>query len=313
MMDKIFISLVGYRDNDLENTVKDIYNKSINKESLYFSLVSHEDEDTELNFSFLNSSQYSYTKINYKIATGVCSARHMANSLLSNEYKYFMQTDAHSRIIPEWDIKMIDLYQKCSTKWGSDYLFTKYAHGFLFNWDLGDYVAEVDYGNKLLQKTYAHWDPSDNIWKLDSEDLIDHEFGDEVYTFAANCVFGSASAMMKIPYDPYIMFFGEEITLGVRAYINDIKLVSPPINFIWTNYDRNNGGRKGTIWSDNPLWKTINDYSKKRIDAFFHCQNLGIYGISDIQKYKELQKLIGLDFESPSYLPKIERSFNETN
>jgi hypothetical protein len=300
-MEKIFISLAGYRDEDIRNTAKDLYDKADNKESLFFSIVSHEDEDMILDFSFLSDEQYSYKKIDYRIATGVCSARHMANSLLSDKYKYFFQTDAHSRVVVSWDTTMINLYKKCSVKWGEDYLFTKYPHGFLFNWDLGDYVAEINYDNHLLQKTYPVWDQYDTVWKLSSEDLVDKEYGDEVYTYAANCVFGSAKSMMKIPYDPYIMFFGEEITLGVRAFVNDIPLVSPPINFLWTNYDRKNGGRKGTLWSDNDKWEIIGHESKKRIDSFFHCKDLGVYGISNVDKYRELQSILSLDMESPNY------------
>ena len=301
-MDKIFVSLAGYRDADIRNTAKDLYDRAINKDALYFSIVSHQDFDMFLDFSFLDKSQYSYKKIDYRLATGVCSARHMANSLLSDDYKYFMQTDAHSRVVDGWDEKIISLYKYCSSKWGEDYLFTKYPHGFLFDWSAGDYVPVINYNNPVLQKTYPVWDKYDTVWKLDNEPLIDTDFGDEVYTFAANCVFGSAKSMMKIPYDPYIMFFGEEITLGVRAFLNDVKLVAPPLNFLWTNYDRENGGRKGTIWSDNSMWKVINNASKQRIDDFFHCKNLGIYGISNIDKYRELQSRLSLDMESPIYI-----------
>ena len=48
--DNIFISLAAYRDPDLVNTVKSFYENANNKERLFFSLVSHEDENNVFDF-----------------------------------------------------------------------------------------------------------------------------------------------------------------------------------------------------------------------------------------------------------------------
>ena len=64
-MDKIFVSLAGYRDADIRNTAKNLYDRAINKDALYFSIVSHQDFEMFLDFSFLDKSQYSYKKIDY--------------------------------------------------------------------------------------------------------------------------------------------------------------------------------------------------------------------------------------------------------
>jgi hypothetical protein len=305
-MDKIFISIAAYRDPDLVNTVKSFYDNAYNRDSLFFSLVSHEEEDNILDFSFLPKNQYSYQKIDYRLAQGVCSGRYLANSLLSSDYKYFMQTDSHSRVIKNWDLEVIKCYIKCKNKWGNDFLFTKYPHGFNFDWSLGDYIAVLPENNNTLHKVVPVWDDFESLYLLEWKELEDTEFGDLVYGFAANCVFGSAVAMLKIPYDPFLYFHGEEITLGVRAYINDVPLVSPPINFLYTNYDRENG-KRNFHWEDDISWSIRDKYSRIRINNIFKKKNLGIFGLNDLNKYEELQKNSGIDFENKTHIKNIYR------
>lgn len=302
-MDKIFVSIAAYRDPDLINTVKSFYDNAKYKDLLFFSLVSHEEKNNIFDFSFLPKNQYSYQKIDYRLAEGVCSGRHLANSLLSEKYKYFMQTDSHSRVIKDWDEFVINYYNKCKVKWGEDFLFTKYPQHFTFDWDNGDYLAKITEVD-TLHKIAPIWDEPESLYLLQWENVRDLEFGDLVYGFAANCTFGSSKAMLKIPYDPYLYFHGEEITLGVRAYVNQVPLVSPPINFLYTNYDRENG-RRNFHWEDDEEWHIKDKYSRHRIDQLFHCEDLGIYGINNIELYNKLQSESGLNFQDRCYIKPI--------
>ena len=95
----------------------------------------HEGEEIDFDFSFIPYEQISYQQIDYRLADGACSGRHLANSLLSEKYKYFLHTDSHSRAKQDWDEMLISEYIKCSVKWGEEYIFTKYPHGFTKEWD----------------------------------------------------------------------------------------------------------------------------------------------------------------------------------
>ena len=111
-LDKIFVSLAAYRDPDLINTVKSFYNNAKHKDRLFFSLVSHEGDETNFDFSFIPAEQINYMKIDYRLADGACSGRHLANSILSTKYKFFLHTDSHSRASEHWDELLITHFNK---------------------------------------------------------------------------------------------------------------------------------------------------------------------------------------------------------
>lgn len=304
-MEKIYIGLASYRDHDLINTIKSFYNNAACPSRLFFSIVSYEDEnqDAPLDLSFIPEEQYSYQRVDHKLALGACKSRHLANSLLTEEYTYFVQADAHSRLFEMWDEIAIWHYKRCSEKWGEDYLFTKYPLAYEINWDgelnVGDnYLSSPDY----LGKVVPEW--QNNLWLLTHANLQDYVFGDLSIGFSANCVFGSSKAMLKIPYDPFLYFSGEEPTLGVRAYVNGVNLVSPPFNFMWTNYSRDNGRRRQQ-WDDDANWWVLDRYSRNRQADFYSGKNLGIYGITDLDKYRELQDTHGYKFGDPELIAKI--------
>lgn len=303
-MDKIFISLAAYRDPDLFNTVKSFYNNAKYKDRLFFSLVSHEEEnECNFDFSFIPNDQINYIKIDYRLADGACSGRHLANSLLSDKYKYFLHTDSHSRAKENWDELLINCYNKCKNKWGEEYIFTKYPHGFTIEWDENGIGTDIiNYENESMYKVIPVWDDVEHLYLLRWKDLEDLEYGDKAYGFCANFAFGSSNAFMKAPYDPYMYFLGEEITLGIRLTLKGSTLVAPPINAIWTNYDRDNGHRN-FHWRDNVIWGIRDKFARYRVNDIFHGKDLGIYGIQDnMDQYKELQKEMGLDFEGKLHI-----------
>jgi hypothetical protein len=304
-VEKIYIGLASYRDHDLINTIKSFYNNAACPSRLFFSIVSYEDsaQDTPLDLSFIPEEQYSYQRVDYRLALGACKSRHLANSLLTEEYTYFVQADAHSRLFEMWDEIAIWHYKRCSDKWGEDYLFTKYPPAYEVKWEgdvnVGDvYLSSSNY----LGKVVPEWQTS--LWLLTHSELEDSVFGDLSIGFSANCVFGSARAMLKIPYDPFLYFSGEEPTLGVRAYVNGVNLVAPPFNFMWTNYNRENGRRKQQ-WDDDNDWWVLDKYSRNRQADFYSGKNLGIYGITDLDKYRELQETHGYKFGDPELIAKI--------
>ena len=305
-MEKIYISLASYRDHDLIKTIRSFYVNAACPSRLFFSIVSYEDDvvDKPLDLSFLPEDSYSYQKLKPRLALGACKSRHLANSLLTEEYTYFVQADAHTRVCEMWDEVAISNYKRCIEKWGTDYLFTKYPLAYELKWE-GDTNTDVFLSNpEYLGKVVPAWEG--DLWLLRHSEVQDTVFGDLSIGFSANCVFGSSKAMLKIPYDPFLYFSGEEPTLGVRAYVNGVNLVAPPFNFMWTNYNRENG-RRPQHWDDDKDWWIYDAYSRNRQADFYAGKNLGIYGITNAEKYQELQDKHGYRFGDPELIEKIKR------
>ncbi len=302
-MDKIFVSLAAYRDPDLINTVRSIYTKATHKDRLFFSLVSHEGEECNFDFSFIPKHQLSYQKIDYRLADGACSGRHLANSLLSKQYKYFLHTDSHSRVADGWDETLIDTYNRLSCVWGDLLILTKYPHGFTFDWDNGG--VEKFSTDEDFYKAGPIWREAEQLYLLEWEPLEDKVNGDKAYAFCANFAFGSSEAFMRAPYDPYIYFLGEEISLGIRLILNGVTLIAPPVNVLWTNFDRDNG-RINFHWIDNQLWGVRDAQSRVRLAQLFRGEDLGVYGIQDhMEGFAKLQKEMGLNFDDKDFVKNV--------
>jgi len=300
--DLVFVSFASYDDHDLIRTVKNCYEQALSKKRLFFSIVSHEKENNIFDFSFIPEDQINYIKLPLQVATGPCNTRHMANSILTTKYKYFLQGDSHSRFIQNWDEKIIFAYNKASAAWGEDFLFTRYPSLFELDWSDPDNVKDKIVPQNELYKTKLIWERKNKMWVSGWEKYEGSEFGEKVIPFNACCVFGSANAMMKIPYDLYIVdLMGEEATMSVRAYVNKVPLIAPPLNFMYTNFSRSNSNR-GEHWVYDEQ-KTIRDkVSNKRLNDFFHGKIKGIYGIDDMTLYEEYQKEVGEDFINRDYL-----------
>jgi hypothetical protein len=110
---------------------------------------------------------------------------------------------------------------------------------------------------------------------------------------------------MRAPYDPYIYFLGEEISLGIRLILNGVTLIAPPVNVLWTNFDRDNG-RRNFHWIDNQLWGVRDAQSRVRLAQLFRGEDLGIYGIQDhMEGFAKLQKEMGLNFDDKDFVKNV--------
>jgi hypothetical protein len=294
LTDKIFVSIASYRDPDLINTIKSIYYNAKNKEKIFFSIVCYEKDNAFEDISFIPQDQYIYNKIDYTLADGTCHSRHLANSYLNNSFKYFLQIDSHTRVSKDWDEIIINEYERCKEKWGERYIFSRYASSFIkdkagneffFPTATFDDVSSIpDNIDIRYTKLSIVWDSTENLWRSCGVPMEDYEWGEESYALSAHLIFCSSELMLEVPYDPYLYFLGEEVTLAIRFYTKGIKVVSLPVDILYHNYDRSNY-KRDYHWTDNLNWKIRDSFSRERLNQFFSCQNLGPYGILDKDKY----------------------------
>ena len=111
-MDKIFISIASYRDPDLINTIKNCYDNALNKEQLFFSILSQAEDVEHPDLSFIPSSQIRYIKVHWSESLGACWARSITSKDLLGDF--FLQIDSHSRFKNGWDRIIVDSFKKVS-------------------------------------------------------------------------------------------------------------------------------------------------------------------------------------------------------
>src|SRR5205085_2584606 len=74
--------------------------------------------------------------------------------------------------------------------------------------------------------------------------------------FVSACMlFGPASLIADVPYDPHLYFFGEEITLAARLFTHGYDLYHPNQVVIFHDWDR---GKRRTHFDDHRDWREVN-------------------------------------------------------
>jgi len=296
-LSSIFISIASYRDPDIINTVKSCYDNAIDKNNLFFSIVSQGETEEHPNLSFIPHNQLSLVKHHWSESKGVCWARAIANKNINRDY--FLQIDSHSRFIEGWDKIIISNYEKAKSFWGSRLILTNYPDMFIINWETNPPSDEFK-GYEELKSIKVTWDNEDIMPKSHNEwpNVIDKINGDEHGFFAAGSVFCSSFLMKEIPYDENIYFIGEEASMAIRAYTRGIRLVSPTVKYMFTNYDRENSKRQ-LHWQNNISWSELNQSSYKRLEKIMKGdKTMGIFGIDSESLYHQYKKFLSLKFKN---------------
>lgn len=289
----IFVSIASYRDPDLINTVRNCYEQAYDKDGLFFCIVSQADYEEHPDLSFIPESQVRYICVPWQKSLGACWAREIASRRIDKEY--FLQIDSHSRFVDNWDKIVIEKYNKCEKYWG-DMVFTHHPNGF-------ERIDGKDvYENKIQEKpnfSTAVWSDEARMLQPVWYFTEPSQYGYESFYVCANSFFCRSEIIKKVPYDKELYFIGEEPSLTLRLYTRNIRVINPPMNYMFHMYNPPNKKVKRNLhWEDNQSWINMNKRSYERLAKIMTGDmSMGIYGIGSIQKYQEFKDRIGVELD----------------
>jgi len=286
----IFISIASYRDPDLINTVKSCFEKAKNKNRLFFSIFSQAEDLEHADLSFIPQNQINYIKTHWSESKGACWAKAKANSHLVG--KYFLQVDSHSRFSDNWDSDLIGNYESVSRFWGNRIILSTYPDPF----EVID-GKDVLLTNTSFKKISPFWNASAHmvLASMPWEDVKDSVNGDEMFYIGAGLIFSTTDIAKEIPYDEEIYFYGEEVSLALRAYTRGIRIVSPVNKAVYSHYNHSAMARR-LHWQDNPDWGLINLQAQERLKRILSGdKSFGIFGIESKELFYQYQKITGID------------------
>lgn len=271
---KILISIASYREKDLLNTVKSFYEDASNKDNLLFSIVSQDDEHPDL--SFINPDCLRYTQVHWKDTFGVNWARHLAQKAFS-DFDYYLQLDSHMFSEKNWDLKLIDSFNKAKLIYEKPVL-TCYPAMYVIE-DGVRKIGTVQI-NGCTDLSNLTWSAS--VWPNTRRLYSDI---DPTNYINAAVVFSTKEFVDEVPYDPSLIFFYEELSLTIRseaAGFTPVCIVEP-IFYHFYGQDRVKANRQynpvfGTQVADHTNIKAIKDdsYSKQVLRG----ETTGVYSIS---------------------------------
>ena len=220
----IFISIASYQDPLLVSTIFSAYENAENKNDLIFSICDQSDNTIDIN-GVTFSDQIHYDHVDPLFSKGPCWARHRAQSFF-NEEDFFLQVDSHTQFAPKWDSIFIKELEKISANQEIDEYFkkpiiTSYPRSFkVLDFEKG--LFELNTGDKHTQVITYRKDSLFLKGSFSRQIGIPTKHTDITHAIllAAGCIFTKGAFIKEIPYDPNYYFYGEELSLAMRAFTN---------------------------------------------------------------------------------------------
>ncbi len=295
----IFVQIASYRDPECQFTVKDLFKKAKHPERIFVGICNQVNMETDKDFF---SEVYPYPDqvremiVPAQESKGVCWARHQAQKLYKGE-DYVLMIDSHMRFIQDWDEKFIEELKLCPSEKAA---FTNYPAAYT----PPDNLKIMDRAIVQVAKPFnEHGDLRfiSRVLSRPSEKPLRGAF------IAAGFFFAKGSVIKEVPYDPYMYFAQEEITLAARLYTNGWDVYSPRTNMMYHMYIKVGEDRKRTLhWEDNKDWSRHSKIGRKRFEYLLagkkdessddYLVDIEKYGLGSVRTLKQFEELTGLNF-----------------
>ena len=266
-MRKIFVQIASYRDPELVPTLRDMFKKAKNPQSLNVCIAWQYSQEDKLE-EFLNHPQVKIIYIDYKDSKGACWARNLIQKFYSEE-EFTLQIDSHTRFIKNWDLELISIYDSLKLAGYQKPLLT----GYVDSYNPENYNDETQ-GTPMETKFDKFTD--DGIVLFYPEHMPDHILENEniiampARFYSGHFCFTQGIFCKEVPHDENLYFFGEEITLSVRAFTWGYDMFHPKKHIVWHQYGRN-GSKKH--WDDHFSWQEIDNKSRENARILLGMQN----------------------------------------
>ncbi|MBL4691845.1 MAG: hypothetical protein JKY92_00750 [Magnetovibrio sp.] len=293
---RIFVNIASYRDPECQWTVKDLFDKAEHPERIFVGIcwqcVPIEDDDC---FRVeTRPKQVRFKKFQAKDSRGVGWARHHSQSLWDGE-EFTLQIDSHMRFVAGWDRILLEMYEKCPTKKA---VLTTYPIPYTPPNTLSSAAIVTivpNYFDKLgILMFVSHTSPLEDAPPVPTPTSF----------CAAGFLFAPSQIIKDVPYDPYVYFHGEEISLAARLWTFGWDLFTPNQHVIYHDYSQH--PNRVRHWTDNVDWERLNVISQSRVRHLFGIErstdpavigNLKKFGLGTERSLSQFEAFSGLNFK----------------
>lgn len=228
----IFIQIASYRDVEIEWTIRDCRAKARHPDSLRFAVVVQTVEG-EIPPDLSNIPGVTAVYIVPRWDQGVGYVRALANSMYTNE-DYYLQIDSHTRFEWDWDLILIN---QIETSKATRPVVSTYPPMF---WYPNQIMAEdnVEFGSNssTVVLTATGWHRSKTL--ILEPHVLPNRCQMPGFALAGGFIFTTGDFARSVPYEPRIIFIGEEIVLSIQAYTRGYDILSPSAAPLYHHYTR---------------------------------------------------------------------------
>lgn len=292
---RIFVSIASYRDTECQWTVKDLFEKAAHPDRVFVGICWQfiRDEDADCFQVRTRPDQVRVIEVDARESQGVCWARAQIQSLWQGE-EYYFQIDAHSRFAKGWDEMLIDSLRRCPTPRA---VLSTYP---------ASYTPPDKLGKDIVALINAKEFDERGILMLGSKGVAPADIPSPrqpVAFIGAGEVFGPSAIVKDVPYDPFIYFIGEEITLAVRLWTHGWDIYPPDVCAVYHEYSERPNKRRH--WHDHKKWTELSERAAVRIRHLLGTepaanalalQQLDRFGLGSARPLEAYERFSGVDF-----------------
>lgn len=301
--ESIFVQIASYRDPELVPTIVDMFETANNPENLNICICWQHD-DVE-NLSLLqNYPNINIIDVPYYKSKGACWARNLIQRYYNGE-RYTLQLDSHHRFVQGWDTLLKEMYAQCVDMGSKKPIITTYAPAF-------DPFEPKDNFEKVPWKMNFHKFTDEGTVIFVPNPITDHDKLTRPIParfYSAHFAFTDGSFCDEVPHDPDYYFYGEEISIAVRAFTHGYDLYHPHKVVTWHEYTRS---ARIKHWDDHDLTKKVPvEKSWWERDGLSHKRNRVLFQMEDdsevniprkyqmgtVRSIKDYEKYAGIKFK----------------
>jgi hypothetical protein len=297
-MSSIFVSIAAYRDPEVAHTLESLINNASRQHTLAVTLLSqcppHECQE------FPNDPARPWARINHEFVAaddseGACWARARIQRHYAGEC-YYLQIDSHVQMTPDWDSKLIHQHAQV-THSGTSAVLTAYLPAY-------EIIDGAHIVRHRVPTTFAV-EQRQSIPGARPRMTIVSERPARSWFFSGHFAFTTGDFVTKVPYDPELFFFGEEISLAIRAFTSGYDFYTP-CDYVGAHLYR----RVGPAGTPRPLyWNETDDarrsvrwydrdrMSKIKVAAICRGEWFGQYGIRNKSRFEAFRQALLDEFQ----------------
>ncbi|MEX2131499.1 MAG: GlcNAc-transferase family protein [Pseudohongiellaceae bacterium] len=294
----LFVQIASYRDTECQWTVKDLFEKAAFPDRITVGICWQYDPARDRACFVQPSPRPKQTRViavSLEETDGVCWARAKTQELFEDQ-DYVLMIDSHMRFIHGWDSALIEELSRCNS--AKPFLST-YPPSYVPPHELQkDCPAIVLRAKPFTEYGDIRFDGE--VLPLQPERPLRGAF------LAAGLLFAAGRFVREVPYDPFMYFDNEEVTLAARAFTYGWDVYSPTRPLVYHYYyTKEEPMRRALHWDDHRDWEVLRDLSRERY-AYLLCReepgnpyaltNIEHYGLGSARSLEEFEYFCGIDF-----------------
>lgn len=258
-MQKIFVSIACFMDNDIVNTIEDCLEKAKHPDNIVFGICLQSDENDTCLDKYANHPQFRIHKMHWSQARGPAYARGIIYDMFADE-DYFFQIDCHTRFYDNWDENIINCFNDCK-KINDKAIISHYPVNINNMGKYDDTIAnitnvrciDINLGIKTHGRMVSTKSCPMKSWGI-----------------SAAMLFFDRKAYRDVPFDKDIYFglqFEEQTVLAARYWTSGYDIFTPDKHLIATEYITNRNRQKKSV-------PRIPNLQKETYDRLCHIMKL---------------------------------------